>query len=79
MNQTDTSVAAATALRIIRNLADLRRQDLPRPLLVRFAWFCVGAVFVLASVRTSPSGPATEPDLDPPLRNDTQAQETTDG
>jgi hypothetical protein len=56
MNDSERSAAETTALTIIRNIASLARQDPPRPLLVRFAWFCAGAVFVLAMVRTGPSG-----------------------
>lgn len=55
MNQSDNGPASATAVRIIRNIADLRGQDLPHPVLVRLAWFCIGAVFVLASVRPGQS------------------------
>jgi len=51
MDQPETGSAPAVAWSIIRKIVDLRGQDLPRPVLVRFAWFCVGAVFVLASVR----------------------------
>lgn len=51
MNQTDKRSVAVTALGVIRNIADLRSQDLPRPVLLRFTWFCIGAVFVLTSVR----------------------------
>ena len=65
MNDSNTSPAAAAALRIIRGLADLGRQDLPRPLLIRVAWFCAGAVFVLASARLGPAGRQVKPELDP--------------
>ena len=64
MNQDDKSSAAETAFSIIRNISSLSGQDLPRPVLIRFAWFCVGAVFVLASVRTRPSGQKVKPDPD---------------
>jgi len=56
MNETEKSAAAATALTIVRSIASLAREDPPRPVLVRFAWFCAGAVFVLATLRTRPSG-----------------------
>jgi hypothetical protein len=55
MNQSDKS-SAATVLSIIRQIVDLRGQDLPRPVLVRFTWFCLGAVFVFVSVRPKQSG-----------------------
>ena len=69
MNQSDTGSAAATAVRIIRNVADLRGQDLPHPVLVRLAWFCIGAVFVLASVSPGPSMRTSE---------DARSEETID-
>jgi len=56
MNDRDSSPASAIALRILRGLADLGHQDLPRPLLIRFGWFCAGAAFMLASARLAPSG-----------------------
>jgi len=56
MNQSDTNLAAETSLRIIRNLLSLGRTDVPRPVLLRLAWFCLGAILVLASVRTGHSG-----------------------
>jgi hypothetical protein len=51
MNQTDKSSAVESALSIIRTVVDVRGDDLPRPVLVRFTWFCLGAVFVFVSVR----------------------------
>jgi len=56
MNESETSAAAATALTIVRSIASLVREDPPRPLLVRFGWFCAGVLFVLATVRTRPGG-----------------------
>jgi hypothetical protein len=57
MNESERSAAATAALTVIKNIAYLAREDPPRPVLVRFAWFCAGAVFVLATVRARPSGP----------------------
>jgi hypothetical protein len=54
MNENETGAAAQTALSIIRGIGELAREDPPRPLLVRLAWFCAGAVFVLASARMRP-------------------------
>ena len=65
MEDSDINTAAAIAARIIRSIPDLGREDLPRPLLIRFAWFCAGAVFVLASVRLGPSGRRIQPEVDP--------------
>ena len=61
-NKGDESSAVASVLSIIRSIVELRGQNLPRPVLVRFAWFCIGAVFVLASVRFRPSEPDAESD-----------------
>jgi hypothetical protein len=57
MNQSDKNSAASTALNIIRQIVDLRGQDLPRPVLLRFTWFCLGAVFVFVSVRPKQAEP----------------------
>ena len=56
MNQSDSNMAAETSLRIIRNLLSLGRADVPRPVFLRLAWFCLGALLVLASVRTGHQG-----------------------
>jgi hypothetical protein len=56
MNQDERSSVLATALSIIGDVVDLRGEKVTRPVLVRFTWFCMGAVFVLASVRPKSSG-----------------------
>jgi len=66
MNQSERTSAAAIALSVIRNITYLDDQDLPRPVLVRLAWFSLGAVLMLASVRTKPTGRQEEPGFDSP-------------
>ena len=52
MNQDERSSLLEVALNVIGDVVDLRGQKkVTRPVLVRFAWFCMGAVFVLATVR----------------------------
>ena len=55
MKPSENSSAVESALSIIRTVVDLRGEDLPRPVLVRLTWFCLGAVFVFISVRPKPS------------------------
>jgi len=64
MNQSDSNMAADTSLRIIRNLLSLGRADVPRPVFLRLAWFCLGALLVLASVRTGHQGMEASVDAD---------------
>jgi len=55
MNQDEDSSVVAAVLSVIGDVVDLRGQNVSRPVLVRFAWFCIGAVFVLAVVRPTSS------------------------
>jgi hypothetical protein len=55
MNQDETSPVLAAMLSVIGDVVDLRGQKVTRPVLVRFAWFCIGAVLVLATVRPKSS------------------------
>jgi hypothetical protein len=55
MNQDAASSVITAVLSIIEDVVDVRGQKITRPVLVRFAWFCVGAVFVLATVRSKSS------------------------
>jgi hypothetical protein len=55
MNQDEATSVLAAVLSVIGDVVDLRGQKVTRPVLVRFAWFCAGAVFVLATVRPKSS------------------------
>ena len=61
MNQSERSSAAAVALSVIRNITYLDDQDLPRPVFIRLAWFSLGALLMLASLRTKPTERLSEP------------------
>ena len=63
MNQSERSSAAAVALNVIRNITSLDDQDLPRPVFIRLGWFSLGALLMLASLRTKPTERPIDPDL----------------
>ena len=64
MNESEGSSAVSTAVSIIRRVAYFTDQNQTRPLLVRVAWFSVGAVLVFASLRTRPIGLQMKPGFD---------------
>jgi hypothetical protein len=64
MNESEGSSAVATALSIIRKVAYFTDENQTRPLFVRLAWFSVGAMLILASLRTGPFGVQVKPRLD---------------
>ena len=60
MNQDERSSLVSAVLSVIGDVVDLRGQKATtRPVLVRFAWFCAGVVFVLAFRPASSGGPET--------------------
>jgi len=55
MSQDEKSSVVAAVLSVIEDVVDLRGEKVTRPVLIRFACFCIGAVVVLATVRPESS------------------------